>query len=55
MAERGLHQMDWGAAIEGVAGVGVTQPVRTDVARDPGPAGSRPDDPPRLQGCRQDG
>jgi hypothetical protein len=33
--ERGLHEMDRCAAVEAVRGMGVSEPVRRDLAREP--------------------
>ena len=48
MAEGLLHEVGGGAAVEGVGGVGVAEPVRGDVLFDAGRPGSFTDDPPEL-------
>ena len=49
MAERLLHQVNRRAAVEGVAGVGVAQPVGADRILEARPSGGGADDPPHLR------
>ena len=48
VAKRLLHEVGRRAAVEGVRGVRVAEPVRRDVLFDAGRPGSSPDDAPEL-------
>ena len=48
VAEGGLHQVDGGVAVEGVAGVGVAHPVGRDVLFEAGAAGGGVDEAAHL-------
>ena len=48
VAERLLNEVRWGAAVEGVRGVGMPEPVRRDVFFDAGITRGFAYDPPEL-------
>jgi len=51
---RGLHQMNRGAAVEGVAGMGVAHPMRRDLLFQAGFPGGRINDAPDLRSALPD-
>ena len=53
VAERLLNEMGRGAAVEGVRGVGMPEPMRGDVFFDARVAGGLADDPPELAAAKR--